>query len=194
MDRFLIAPVFLRLIKEGQFFRPVFAWLLRIQAALALLGGVLVSIELWKQASGLSTGSIFGLLILQVSLAVAIYFACHLSWLRATSLFAMSDSEADPISVVRLLLKLGGEIYAGMLAPLTVGGCLLLWISAGQAGDSLRYLFGFILTVQGGDPFPSGLMLLATGLVMAACGLLGAYALSGFIGLFVSIEKNTRKA
>ena len=194
MDKFLIAPAFLRLIKEGRFFRPVFGWLLRIQAALALLGGVLVSIELWKQASGLSTGSIFGLLILQVSLAVAIYFACHLSWLRAANLFAMSDAEADPISVVRLLLKLGGEIYAGVLVPLTVGGCLLVWISAGQAGDSLRYLFGFLLTVQGGDPFPAGLMLLATGLVMAACGLLGAYAMSGFIGLFVSIEKNTRKA
>lgn len=194
MDKFLIAPAFLRLIKEGRFFRPVFAWILRIQAALAALGGVLLSIELWKQASGLSTGAVFGLLILQLSLAVAIYFACHLSLIRATDLLAMGSAEADALSVTRLLLKLGGEVYAGVLAPLTLGGALLIWVSAGEGGDALRGLFGGLLPTTGGDAFQAGLTLLATGLAMAAGGLLGAYALSGFIGLFVSIERNTRKA
>ena len=193
MDAFLIAPVFLRWLREGRFFRPVFAWMLRVQAVLALLGGILLSIELWKQASGLSTGTIFGLLILQVSLAVAVYFVCHLSLIRAMDLFAMSDEAADALAVTRLLLKVGGEIYAGILVPLTLGGTLLIWISAGQGGDALRTLFGGILPATGGDPFQAGLTLLATGLAMAAIGLLSAYALSAFIGLFVHIEQNTRK-
>lgn len=194
MDRFLIAPAFLRLIHEGRFFRPVFAWILRIQAALAALGAVLLSIELWKQASGLSTGAIFGLLILQLSLLVAVYFICHLSLLRAGTLLAMAPAEAGALAVARLLLKLGGEVYAGVLAPLSLGGALLIWTSAGQGGDALRGLFGALLPAVAGDPFQAGLTLLATGLAMAAGGLLGAYALSAFIGLFVSIEQNTRKA
>ncbi|HET6329654.1 MAG TPA: hypothetical protein VFF76_02610 [Holophagaceae bacterium] len=194
MDRFLIAPTFLRLIREGRFFRPVFAWILRIQAALAALGAVLLSIELWKQAPGLSTGAIFGLLILQLSLVVAAYFVCHLSLLRASDLLAMGPAEAGALAVARLLMKLSGEIYAGVLTPLSLGSALLIWTSAGQAGDALRNLFGGVLPAAAGDPFQAGLTLLATGLAMAAAGLLGAYALSAFVGLFVSIEQNTRKA
>lgn len=193
MDKFLIAPTFLRLVKEGRFFRTVFAWILRIQSGLAILAGLLVSIELWKQASGLSTASILGLIVLQLTLIVTVYLVSHLSWLRATDLLAMSETQADPISVTRLLLKLSGEIYASILAPLSVGGALLIWISAGEAGDTLRVLFSTLLPVAGGSVFQTGLTILGMGLTMAACSLLGAYALAAFIGLFVSIEQNTRK-
>ena len=194
MDKLLLAPAFLHLIREGRFFRPVFLWILRAQAVLAALGGILLSIELWRQASGLSTGAIFGLLVLQLALAVAVYLVSHLSWIRASDLAALEAGEPEPVAVLRLLLKLGGEVYAAVLAPLSVGGALLIWISAGEAGDALRTLFAGVLPAAPGDAFQSGLTLLASGLAFAAAGLLGAYALSELIRLFVALERNTRKA
>lgn len=194
MDKLLLAPAFLHLVREGRFFRPVFLWILRVQAALAALGGILLSIELWKQASGLSTGTIFGLLVLQLSLAVSVYLASHLSWIRASDLAALEGGEPEAVAVLRLLLKLGGELYAALLAPLSLGGALLIWISAGEGGDALRTVFGGLLPAAPGDAFQSGLTLLASGLALAAAGLLGAYGLSELIRLFVALERNTRKA
>ena len=193
MDKLLIAPAFLRLLKEGRFFRPVFTWFLRLQAALALVGGIVWSINLWKLASGEATATIFGLLVLQLCLAVSIYLCCHLSWLRAVEVGGLEGQDATPLALARLLLKLGGELAAALLAPLSLGGCLLIWISSGSARDTLASLFGPLLQVQGGDAFTSGLALLALGLAWAAGWLLGAYALSEFLGLFPLIERNTRK-
>ena len=193
MDKLLIAPAFLRLLRENRFFRPVFTWILKVQAALALIGAVLWSITLWKQASGQTTATIFGLLLLQAGLALSTYLVCHLSWIRASELAGLPADAVGPLPIARLLLKLSGEIAASLLAPLSLAGCLLIWISAGDSKNTLAYLAGPLLSVPGGDAFTSGLTLLAMGLACAAAWLLGTYALEECLGLFVALERNTRK-
>jgi hypothetical protein len=181
----------LRLISEGSLFKQVFAWLLRLWAVSAVVAGVWLSIELWRSGSS-SNQAIFGQLIFQVALVVALYLVAHLSWVRAQDVAAMPQVAGEVIiPLTRLLLRLGGELYASLMAVLGTGGALMIWISAGEGRPDLAEL-RVLLPATGGDPFPAGLAMLLTGLASAALGLLGGYLASELLGLLCAIESNTR--
>ena len=186
-----LAPTLLRLISEGRFFKVAFTWLLRLGALGAILAGVWLSIGLWKDG-GSSTQAVFAQLVFQVALAAAFYLAAHLAWLRAQDVAAMPQTGGDVIlPLARLLMRLGGEVYASLLAVLGTGGALLVWISAGEARPGLAGLDA-LLPPAGGDPFPAGLTLLAMGLALAALGLLASYTASEILAIACAIEHNTR--
>jgi hypothetical protein len=181
----------LRLISEGSLFKQVFAWLLRLWTVSAIVAGVWLSIELWR-SGGTSSQAVFGNLVFQVALALAFYLVAHLSWVRAQDVAAMPQIAGEVIiPLTRLLLRLGGELYASLTAVLGTGGALMIWISAGEARPDLAEL-RVVLPGAGGDPFPAGLAMLLTGLASAALGLLGGYLASELLGLLCAIESNTR--
>lgn len=191
MEKLPLAPALLRLISEGRFFKVVFAWLLRLGALGAVLAGVWLSIGLWKDG-GSTTQAVFAQLVFQIALAAAFYLAAHLAWLRAQDVAAMPQTGGDVIlPLARLIMRLGGEVYASLLAVLSTGGAFLIWISAGDAQSGLAGL-GPLLPLASGEPFPAGLSLLAAGLASAALGLLGAYTASEILALLCAIERNTR--
>lgn len=186
-----IAPGLLRLISEGRLFKLVFAWLLRLCAVASVVAGVWISIELWR-AGTRSTQAVFGQLVFQVALLLATYLVAHLSWLRAQDVVTMPQTAGEVIiPLARLLLRLGGELYASLMAVLGTGGALMIWISAGDARLDLPEL-RMLLAGFGGDPFPAGLTLLLSGLIWGALGLLGGYLASELLGLLCAIESNTR--
>jgi hypothetical protein len=191
MPKFLVVPALLRLISEGSFFKQVFAWLLRLWTAAAVVAGIWLSIELWR-GGGTSSQAVFGQLVFQVALVVATYLVAHLSWVRAQDVAAMPQIAGEVIiPLARLLLRLGGELYASLVAVVSTGGALMIWISAGEARPYLAEL-RLLLPGTGGDPFPAGLAMLLTGLAAAALGLLGGYLASELLGLLCAIESNTR--
>lgn len=193
MPRFLIVPTLLRLISEGRLFKQIFAWLLRLWSAAAVVGGVWLSIELWR-TGGSSSQAIFGQLVFQVALVLAVYLTAHLGWLRAQDVGAMPQMAGEVIvPLARLLLRLGGELYASLMATLSTGGALMIWISAGEARPEAPE-WRALLPGFGGDPFPAGLTLLLAGLTSAAAGLLAGYLASELLGLLCAIERNTRGA
>lgn len=191
MPKLLIVPALLRLISEGSLFKQVFAWLLRLWTVAAVVAGIWLSIELWR-GGGSSSQAIFGQLVFQVALVVALYLVAHLSWVRSQDVAAMPQIAGEVIiPLTRLLLRLGGELYASLMAVLGTGGALMIWISAGEARPDLAEL-RVLLSGTGGDPFPAGLAMLLTGLALAALGLLGGYLASELLGLLCAIESNTR--
>lgn len=191
MPKLLVVPALLRLISEGSLFKQVFAWLLRLWTASAIVAGIWLSIELWR-GGGASSQAIFGQLVFQVALVVALYLVAHLSWVRAQDVAAMPQIAGEVIiPLTRLLLRLGGELYASLVAVASTGGALMIWISAGEARPELAEL-RVLLPSTGGDPFPAGLAMLLTGLASAALGLLGGYLASELLGLLCAIESNTR--
>ena len=193
MPNYLPVPVLLRLISEGSFFKQVFAWLLRLWTAAAIVAGIWLSIELWR-GGGTSSQAIFGQLVFQVALVLALYLVAHLSWVRSQDVAAMPQVAGEVIvPLTRLLLRLGGELYASLMAVLGAGGALMIWISAGEARPDLAEL-RLLLPPVGGDAFPAGLTVLLAGLGCAAFGLLGGYLASELLGLLCAIESNTRKA
>lgn len=191
MSKLPLVPALLRLISEGSLFKQVFAWLLRLWTVSAIVAGVWLSIELWR-SGGTSSQAVFGQLVFQVALALAFYLVAHLSWVRAQDVAAMPQIAGEVIiPLTRLLLRLGGELYASLMAVLGTGGALMIWISAGEARPELAEL-RVVLPGAGGDPFPAGLAMLLTGLASAALGLLGGYLASELLGLLCAIESNTR--
>jgi len=158
-----------------------------------VVAGVWLSIELWR-AGNRSSPAVFGQLVFQAALGLATYLVAHLSWLRAQDVAAMPQTAGEVIfPLARLLLRLGGELYASLMVVLGIGGALLIWISAGEARldvPELRMLLGGF----GGEPFPTGLTLLLTGLIGGALGLLGGYLASELLGLLGAIESNTRRS
>lgn len=192
MPTFVIAPTLLRLISEGRLFKLIFSWLLRFGSIAAMVLGLWISIEMWR-AGNPSSQAVFGQIVFQAALILATYLVAHLGWLRAQDVAAMPQTAGEVIiPLARLLLRLGGEIYASLMAVLGTGGALMIWISAGEArmdAPELRQLLpGF-----GGDPFHTGLILLLCGLGCAALGLLAGYLASELLGLLCAIESNTRK-
>lgn len=191
MPTSLPAPALLRLISEGRLFKVAFAWLLRLLCVAALVEAIWVSIELWR-GGGSSTQAVFGQLVFQVALALAAYLVAHLCWLRAQDVAAMPQTGGEVIiPLARLLLRLGGELYASLMVALGVGGAVMVWISAGDARVDQAVL-RLLLPGFGGDPFPAGLNLLMTGLASGALGLLIGYLASELLGLLCAIESNSR--
>lgn len=191
MPKLPIVPALLRLISEGSLFKQVFSWLLRLWTVSAVVAGIWLSIELWR-GGGSSSQAIFGQVVFQAALALAVYLVAHLSWLRAQDVAAMPQVAGEVIiPLTRLLLRLGGELYASLMAVLGTGGALMIWISAGEARPELAEL-RVLLPGAGGDPFPAGLAMLLVGLGSAALGLLGGYVASELLGLLCAIESNTR--
>ena len=187
---FLIVPALLRLISEGRLFKQVFAWLLRLWTVAAMVEGVWVSIELWR-GGGTGSQAVFGQLIFQVGPGVAVYLVAHLGWVRAQDVAAMPQIGGEVIiPLTRLLLRLGGELYASLMVVLGVGGAVMIWISAGEARVEQAEL-RVVLPGVGGDPFPAGLNMLLTGLGCGALSLLGGYLASELLGLLCAIESNT---
>jgi len=191
MPKLPLVPALLRLISEGSLFKQVFSWLLRLWTVSAIVAGIWLSIELWR-GGGSSSQAIFGQVVFQAALALAVYLVAHLSWLRAQDVAAMPQVAGEVIiPLTRLLLRLGGELYASLMAVLGTGGALMIWISAGEARPELAEL-RLLLPGAGGDPFPAGLAMLLVGLGSAALGLLGGYMASELLGLLCAIESNTR--
>lgn len=193
MPTIFIAPTLLRMVSEGRLFKLTFAWLLRLCAIASVAAGVWISIELWR-AGNRSTQAVFGLLVFQAALLLATYLVAHLSWLRAQDVATMPQTAGEVIiPLARLLLRLGGELYASLMIVLGTGGALMIWISAGEARLDLPEL-RMLLAGFGGEPFPAGLTLLLTGLIGGALGLLGGYLTSELLGLLCAIESNTRRS
>lgn len=191
MPKLLPVPVLLRLISEGSLFKQIFTWLLRVWASFAVVAGIWISIGLWR-GGGSSNQAVFGQLVFQVALVLAIYLVAHLSWIRAQDVAAMPQTAGEVIiPLARLLLRLGGELYASLLAVLGTGGALMIWISSGEARMDTPEL-RLLLPGFGGDPFSAGLTLLLVGLLSAALGLLAGYLASELLGLLCAIESNTR--
>lgn len=192
MPKFLVAPALLRLIVDGRLFKTAFTWLLRAVAVATGVAAVWISIELWR-GGHTSSQAVFGQLVFQVALVLAAYLVAHLSWLRAKDVAAMPQTGGEVIiPLTRLLLRLGGELYASVMAVLGTGSAIMIWISAGEARLDVPEL-RLILSGFGGEPFPAGLTLLLTGLISGALGLLAGYLASELLGLLCAIESNTRK-
>ncbi|HMY11456.1 MAG TPA: hypothetical protein PKC74_07520, partial [Turneriella sp.] len=72
MEKILILRPLLKRISEGSIFRVLFAWAMRIEAALTVLGVIYGSVKLWGlvRGGGAPASAYFGLLIVQIALLI----------------------------------------------------------------------------------------------------------------------------
>jgi hypothetical protein len=189
MDKILVLKPVLKKISEGSIFRLLFAWAMRIEAALTVLGVLYGSVKLWGlvRGGGAPASAYFGLLIVQIALLVLGFVTVNILLVRA------EDIERQPVGadyivtpIVVIFQKTLGEIGAAVYAILGVAGGLFIWISGGEIPLPIPGL-------SGGDGFTGGLIAMILGLTFGFAILAFSYFVAELTGAVVDIARNTKK-
>lgn len=189
MDKILILRPLLNKISEGSIFRVLFAWAMRIEAALTVLGVLYGSVKLWGlvRGGGAPASAYFGLLIVQIALLVLGVVIVNILIARAEDIERQpvgSDYIVTPIIVI--FQKTLGEIGAATYGVLGVAGGLFIWISGGEIPLPIPGL-------SGGDGFTGGLLAMILGLTIGFGILAFSYFMAELTGAVVDIARNTKK-
>lgn len=197
MEPFLFYFPVLRALSNGKIIRFVAALALRIQAALAILGGLfLVVITLkggfasYVPASVTIGAVISAVLILVCSLAIA-----QVMYFRSNSILGLQDGPYTIIPILSINLRCVGEVYATFLVTMAVGGCLLAWLTGGARGLFMSPLTPFLRDFSGisDNNFLSGLLFLVLMLFGAFGALLLFYFLAEAVVVLVDMANNIRQ-
>jgi hypothetical protein len=199
MEKFFFMKPFLELIGEGQIFKKIYAWILRIAAALIAIAGLFIWIFGWKSlvfdVFAIGFPMALGGILIELMLIPFFYMIVHTLWLRADTIEALPDSDYTVIPIMSTSLRLTGELHAIFFLFLGIAGGLYLWIT----GSGMPDLFGaymrtpFLPSFGLGGPLLGGLLAMITGGIFAFSSLVFFYFLSEIIMVLVDIARNTRK-
>jgi hypothetical protein len=199
MEKFLFMKPILELINEGKIFKTVYAWILRISAALIAIAGLIIWFLGWKGVFDAFSFGFFmalGGIVIELLLIPFFYMIIHTLWLRAETVEQLPESDYAVIPIMSVSLKLTGELYAIFFVFFGVAGGLYLWI----AGSSMPDLFGgFGLGAPSvpmfglANPLLGGLLTMIAGAIFAFSSLVFFYFLSEIIIVLVDIARNTKK-
>jgi hypothetical protein len=200
MEKFFFMKPILELINEGKIFKTVYAWILRISAALIAIAGLIIWLFGWKgvfDAFSYGFAAALGGILIELLLIPLFYMIVHILWLRAEMIEQLPESDYAVIPIMSVSLKLTGELCAICFAFFGIAGGLYLWI----AGSSMPNLFGDAgmllpsLPMLGGfgNPLIGGLIAMVSGILAAFSYLVFFYFLSEIIIVLVDIARNTKK-
>jgi hypothetical protein len=176
-------------MSDGNFFRTLFAWVLRVEAGLTVIGIFYGSVKLWGLVRGEhAPASLYlGLLIVQLALLVLAIIIVNILLIRAEDIEKLplgTDYIVTPIFV--LFEKTAGEIGAAVYSVLGIAAGLFIWISG----------FAIPLPIpglSGGEGFIAGLLTMIVGVIIGLVVLLLAYLTAELTGALVDIARNTKK-
>ncbi len=191
---FFIKPL-LEDFSEGHLFKKTAALLLRVAAALTLVGTLVLWVQGWKAVGALTGAAILGGILFQCCFAVGSYMIVHAMWIRAHDIARLPNSEFTLIPIAYIVLKLAGEAYAAALVSINLGTGVLIWFASTEWGTVLRDLYVFLVPASwfGKEPFVLGAMTILLGIAAAFGVLFLAYLLAESIVVIASIANDTRR-
>ncbi len=190
MEKFLLLKPVLSMISEGNFFTKVFCWVLRIFAALMLIGFIFGSYRLWYPLSfGFEAKIVAANIFLQVIFAGLAYGIINILWYRSVDIDALPQStDYIVIPVCVVFIKMVGEILGLVYVLGGLAAGLGIWI----VGNVPMGIPGLSL-IGGGGGFAGGLSAIITGPILGFLLLSLFYLVAEQIGVFVDIARNTRQ-
>ena len=202
MKFFSVLDPFFHALSDGKLIRLTVAWVLRIQAILmALIGliGFIATIGVGFKASdnGLGTrsvGILIGCLLMSLFVLAWGYLSAGIFTFRARSVEDLGDSHFIVLSILSLLFRLIGELMFVTYSLLGVGGCLFAWFADASPFSQLGML-GNDLPFAGraGTGFLGGIELAVLFLLIAFFSIVVFYALAELSVVLVEIALNTRE-
>jgi hypothetical protein len=194
---FITTPV-LDMISRGKFFTQIFAWILRIIAALLVIAFIYFSVTLWISFArgsemGSTVGDFFVFLFAQLLAIPLFYFIINIFITRSNNISKLplqTDYVVIPVAVQ--LIKMIGEVLAACAAVVGIFVTLSLLVTGG-ASSGLDMISG---TAQGlgrmsGASF--GYFAFIAGPVIGFLILVFFYSIAELIGALVDIARNTKK-
>ena len=196
MKKYLFMERALKLISDGDFFKKIFAIILKVLAVMIGAVTIITFFSGWEVLRYVSGAGVLGVVIFKLILLVIGYMLIHTIWIRSNSIKEIPSSDVTVIPIVSLFLKLMGEVYAIFIASMSVGACILLWFVGSMQGFPSRAIYSLIpfggLFLSGGATFISGLTTLVMGCIIAFISLVFFYLLSEMIVIFYNIAYNTK--
>ena len=173
---FFMAPLLERLAQPLFFYRTV-AITLRVTAALIALLSLTIFFKVGKITFELPTNRVLGGFLFEAFFALAVYATVHIFAIRARDIETLKPADTYAISVLILLLRLGGEAYCAFVTLMAIGGGLFVWFTNQGLGDVLGLLLRALFPGLGDDSsFMGGIELLASGVLIGIGVLVVAYA------------------
>lgn len=180
MSKYLFMKPFLRLLETGKFFSKMVAVMLRVLAALIVLGSLASIFKAGKFMFDLPPNGIMGGIMYVLFFMLAIYAVAHTLIIRASDIEAQRDKKHFILPIASILTRLAGEAYATYVAMTAVGGGIFVWFtgqSIGKIMDPIPFLFP---TTQKPN-FMGGIELILIGVLLAAGAIIVSYVISELI-------------
>ena len=184
MEKYLLAPLLIEKLGQGDGFRSFFARLLKALAIVGAFAALIVFFLGWKDLFALSSEAMIGGILYQMTFVVAVYLAVHCTLLRAAQVQEAAPGRPAAISVASVVLRLVGEVWGFASALLGSGGAVYVWFAGRRAEillDKMRAFFPFLKA--GPATFSAGAELIIQGLLYGALALLLGYLFSELLQL-----------
>ena len=180
-------------LSDGRVIRKTVVWVLRILAALVLLGGLYVLINILKISFQVPAAeATIGGLLLGLIFIFAVACVAQILWYRSGKVDELTDTTFTVIPIVSILFRAVGEIYATLGVSVGVGGCLFIWFAKTSPYYLLRGFGELLPSAPGGDTFLGGLAFMAYLCVASFLFLVLFYFLAESTLLWVDVAHNMR--
>jgi len=189
---FFFYPV-LNALNDGKLIRSLVGVALRILAALWILAGIYLLIEMLKIAFRLENEGTIGGLLFAVIFVGTVLSVAQIFWYRAGSVDDLRDSPFTVIPIVSILLRTLGESYATLGAAIGVGGCLFIWFAKNNPMWLLGGLGGLLPRSSPEMTFLGGLSFLVYAGLTSFMALILFYFLAESSLVLVEIAQQTRR-
>jgi hypothetical protein len=190
LNQILFLKPFLKMISEGNFFKTVFVWFLRILAILTVLGLLGMSYQLWHGlAQGFQLKLLFLFLIMQIIMIALCYLIITILLTRSEDIENMpkaNDYLVMPIFVI--VAKMVGEIMVSFYSLMG----LLAGVSIWMAGFVPQMIPGLGMFARSGGVV-GGIMAVIMGPIIGFILLSIFYFVGEQISVWIDISRNTKK-
>jgi len=182
---FFMRPL-LRLLAQGPFMCKATSMMLRVFAALIILGSLASFFNAGKAIFELpTTSAIMGGILFQLFFIVAIYAVTHVLLIRAQDiedLQVMSVGDIYMLPLGAVLLRMLGEAYSSFIGLIAIGGGIYVWFTSKNIGTILGPLTAFFPAMLEAS-FIGGIQFMLTGILIAIGALIASYMLAEIISL-----------
>ncbi len=185
-------------LSDGRIIRKTVIWVLRVLGVLVFAGGLLAVFALLRFAFQFAengtqgAGTLAGGLLFALILLAGVAAITQIHFYRATSVEALGESGYTVLSIVSILFRTAGEIYATLGVVVGVGGCLFMWLAR---FNPLQMLGGFgtlLPAVRAENTMVGGLFFLIYLAVSSFTFLMLSYFLAELTLVVVEIARNLR--
>lgn len=180
MEKYLFMRPFLRLLGTGGFFTRMVGVMLRVLAALIVLGSLASIFKAGKFMFDLPTSGIMGGIIYVLFFVLAIYAVAHTVIIRARDIEDQKSNAYFILPVASILIRLAGEAYAIYVALTAVGGGIFVWFTGETIGKIMQPIPFLFPTAQKPN-FMGGIELILIGLMLAAGAIIASYVLAELV-------------
>ena len=183
MNRYLFMNRLIPLLGKPGFLNKLVGLMLRVTAAVVLLGSIAFIFDAGKHTFKLSTEMVMGGIIFDILYIVAIYSVVHAILIRGREIEQMPTQDHMVLSMGAILLKLVGEVYAFFVGLTAIGGGIYVWFTNERVSAILNPMPWFYPAPS--PNFTGGITIILLGVLLATAVLIGFYMLAELVSLLV---------